>query len=156
VARVWVVNASPCIALERIGHLHLLSALADIIVPEGVLTELGRGPKPIGIEAVRPSRVVRVEVIHPTVAAWDLGLGEAEVLSWGASVPDVVAIIDDRAARRCAQVLGVGTCGTLGVVLEAKRAQLVPAATPLVQGLRSAGLFLSDSLVERALRAAGE
>jgi predicted nucleic acid-binding protein len=105
---------------------------------------------------VRPSRVVRVEVIHPTVAAWDLGLGEAEVLSWATLPPGAVAVVDDRAARRCAQVIGVGTCGTLGVVLEAKRAQLVPAATPLIQSLRSAGLFLSDSLVERAQRAAGE
>jgi predicted nucleic acid-binding protein len=75
VAEVWVVNASPLISLERIAHVHLLAAsAAEVILPEGVITEVGRGPKPLVGTALGAHRVVHVEEIHPTVAAWDLGL----------------------------------------------------------------------------------
>lgn len=52
---------------------------------------------------------VPIEEIAPDVAAWDLGKGESEVLSLAVKNPDCAAIIDDRAARRCAQTLGVIT-----------------------------------------------
>lgn len=156
-AEIWIVNASPLISLARIGHTHLLSALAaEVLVPEGVITEVGRGPQPLGPADLGKHRVVHVQEIHPTVAAWDLGLGEGEVLSLAAATVGARAILDDGAARRCAGALNVPVRGTLGVVLEAKRAGLVPAVAPLIEALRSTGLFLSDSLVQRALALAGE
>ena len=156
-AEVWVVNASPLISLERLAHVHLLAALAaEVIVPEGVITEVGRGPKPLAGPDLGTHRIVHVQDIHPTVAAWDLGLGEREVLSWAAATPGARAILDDGAARACAGALGVPVRGTLGVVLDAKRAGLVPAVAPLIEALRGTGLFLSDSLVRRVLAAAAE
>jgi predicted nucleic acid-binding protein len=157
VADVWVVNASPLISLSRIGEVHLLSALAaEVIIPDGVLGELSKGTVPLGAADLGRHRAVRVEQIHPIVAAWDLGPGEAEVLSYAASSPGFIAIIDDRAARRCASALRVPTRGTLGVILEAKRCGLVSAVAPLIEQLQKAGLFLSDEIVARALRSAGE
>jgi predicted nucleic acid-binding protein len=90
------------------------------------------------------------------VAAWDLGLGEGEVLSLAAATVGSRAILDDGAARRCAGALNVPVRGTLGVMLEAKRAGLVPAVVPLVKALQDTGLFLSDSLIQRALELCGE
>jgi predicted nucleic acid-binding protein len=157
VAEVWIVNASPLISLARIGHVHLLAVLAaDVVVPEGVITEVSQGPRALGAGDLGAHRVVRVGEIHPTVAAWDLGLGEGEVLSLTAATPGARAILDDGAARQCAAALGVPVRGTLGVVLEAKRAGAVQAVAPLIDGLRSAGLFLSESLVQRALASVGE
>lgn len=156
-AEVWVVNASPLISLERIAHVHLLSALAaEVILPEGVITEVGRGAKPLVGTALGAHQVVRVAEIHPTVAAWDLGLGEREVLSWAAASPGARVILDDSAARACAGALGVRVRGTLGVLLGAKKAGLVPAVAPLIEALRATGLFLSGSLVRRVLAAADE
>ncbi|MBK8985627.1 MAG: hypothetical protein IPM39_06035 [Chloroflexi bacterium] len=41
----WVVNASPIIVLAKVGHAHLLPALADkIIVPQKVVDEINAGP----------------------------------------------------------------------------------------------------------------
>ncbi len=117
-AEVWIVNASPLISLARIGHVHLLAALAaDVVVPEGVVTEVGRGPQALGTGDLGVHRVVRLGEMHPTVAAWDLGLGEGEVLSWTAATPGGRAILDDGAARQCAAALGVAVRGTLGVRL---------------------------------------
>ncbi len=58
--------------------------------------------------------------------------------------------------RRCAASLGVPTQGTLGLMLVAKRLGLIPEVRPPIDRLGHAGLYLSDALVERVLRAAGK
>jgi predicted nucleic acid-binding protein len=70
--------------------------------------------------------------------------------------PGTLAIIDDYAARTCAAVLGVPVKGTLGLALLAKQQGRVGAARPLVQELRRAGLYLSDTVTREALALVGE
>jgi predicted nucleic acid-binding protein len=65
-------------------------------------------------------------------------------------------VIDDYAARTCAEVLGVPVIGTLGLALRAKTRGRVAAARPLVEDLRRAGLYLSDRLINDALSLVGE
>jgi predicted nucleic acid-binding protein len=158
VAETWIVNASPLISLDRAGVLHLLSEVGrDIVVPPAVVAEVGKGPKPLTPAQLGPHRIVTIAAIHPIVAAWDLGLGESEVLSLAASTQgDVVALVDDRAARRCATALGVRTRGTLHVVLESKRLGIIPAVAPVIDRLRAAGLYLSEQVVSDALKIAAE
>jgi predicted nucleic acid-binding protein len=127
-----------------------------VVVPNAVVAEIGTGPKALLAAQIGTHRLVTVPAIHPVVAAWDLGAGESEVVTWAASTIGAVAVIDDRAARNCAAALSVRTKGTLRVLLEVKDASLLPAIRPLVDGLRAGGLFLSDALVERVLRLAGE
>ncbi|MDZ7954701.1 hypothetical protein [Nostoc sp. DedQUE09] len=55
------------------------------------------------------------------VAAWDLGKGESQVLSLALKNSDCAAIVDDRAARRCGQALGITTIRTGGLLILAKR-----------------------------------
>jgi predicted nucleic acid-binding protein len=153
----WVVNASPLIALDAIGSIHLLAPLAaEIVLPGAVIAEVGAGPRPLAPAQLGRHRSVTVDTIHPVVAAWDLGAGESQVVSWAAAQLGSVAVLDDRAARRCATALGVPTVGTLRILLEAKSAGLVPVVAPLIEGLRRAGIFLSDSVIANALTIAGE
>jgi hypothetical protein len=100
---VWVVNPSPLIAFDRIGCVHLLGQLArEVVLPAAVIAEVAAGPHPLAAAQLGRHRSVVVGGIHPVVAAWDLGAGETEVVSWAASQIGSVAILDDRAARRCA------------------------------------------------------
>ena len=99
---------------------------------------------------------VQTIVIAERIAAWDLGPGESAVLSWAMEHPGTVAVIDDHAARKCAEVMGVTVKGTLGLALLAKRRGRVPAARPVVDDLRRAGLYLSDEIVAKALTLVGE
>ncbi|MEY2833520.1 MAG: hypothetical protein RLZZ574_2779 [Cyanobacteriota bacterium] len=57
-------------------------------------------------------------------------------------------IIDDRAARRCAQTQGIATLGTGAI--------LISAVSPRIQALRDAGLWLSEELVNLLKQQAGE
>lgn len=153
----WVVNASPLIALGRIDRLHLLFDLgAEIVIPHGVVQEITRGPRAIEPSQLGPHRSVVVGALHPVVAAWDLGLGEGQVLAWAASSPGSTALLDDRAARRCAMALAIPVFGTLRLILRAKAAGLLPSAMEAVGALRESGLFLSEGLVAHVRRVAGE
>lgn len=140
--------------LARAGRLELLQSAGDrIIVPEAGAEEVTEHSD----EAARALQGHRwleqrsATAVPPAVASWDLGAGESAVLAWATAHPGTLTIIDDYAARTCAGVLGLPLIGTLGLALRAKVRGLVPAARPLVEELRRAGLYLSDGVIREAL-----
>lgn len=68
----------------------------------------------------------------------------------------VPCVVDDDYARRCARVMGVKTLGTCGVILLAKRRGIISCVKPALDALRTAVLWLSDSLIQTILKEAGE
>ena len=97
------------------------------------------------------SRVGRLDLL-----AWDLGAGESAVIAWGRENRGMEVIIDDLAARRCAATLGISVRGTLGLVLAAKQRGLIPSACAVLDELLNAGMYLSNSVINSALRRVGE
>ncbi len=156
-----IVNASPLIVLFKSQQADLLPQLfEEILVPEAVWEEItaaeGEDAASRQLPSVSWAQRVEVGVIAPEVTAWDLGKGESAVLSLALKTPDCGAVVDDRAARRCAQTLGLVTLGTGGVLLLAKRRGLIPTVSPRIQALRDAGLWLSEDLVNLLKQQAGE
>jgi len=156
-----VVNASPLIYLGYAGLIPLLQgAGSPVLVTETVAEEIRRrglrDPTVQILSAVSWLKEVKPVVERPEVTLWDLGAGETSVLSWALQHPGCMAILDDRAARRCAQALGIPLIGTLGLVLRAKRQGQIAAARPILRKLREVGMYLSDRIVEQALRLVGE
>ena len=106
-----VVNASPLILLAKIGRLALLSHLyAEIVIPKEVAAEIRTGP--VGdparswLNVSGQSWIREVGAIEPVIAAWDLGMGESEVLTWAHRHLGYEAIVDDRAARNTDPTIG--------------------------------------------------
>lgn len=155
--RRWVVNASPLIFLAQVDALSLLKELADeILVPFSVRDEV-LAPKVKKPPIELPDWLsLREDLPLPSeIAGWDLGAGESQVLAH-ALVSGSEAVLDDFEARQCARALGVPVTGTLGVILRAKKARLIPAARPLLEELLRRGLYLSKELLEQALGEVGE
>jgi predicted nucleic acid-binding protein len=160
-AERWVVNASPVILLGKAGVIHLLPLLCDeLVVPAGVVAEVGQGRVAdagrawlagAGAEFVRPA-----PPLNPTLALWNGGMGEAEVISWALAHAGFAAVLDDRAARRLAVSQGVPVLGSLRVIVKAKERGLVPQARPALEKLRGGGAYVSDELIDRAIALAGE
>jgi len=90
------------------------------------------------------------------LAGWDLGPGETSVLALASTEPGSIAVVDDAAARRCANSLGIPTRGTLSVLVQAKRAGLLAEVAPVMSRVREAGLYLSERLVREVLEQARE
>jgi predicted nucleic acid-binding protein len=156
-----VVNASPLIYLAHSGLIDLLQAEASTVcVPRTVSEEIRhRGPGDPTVQILSHTSWLReVEPVSPApkVLTWRLGPGETSVLSWCLAHSGSAAIVDDLAARRCAEALGVAFIGTLGLVLKAKRKGHLPAARPIVEKLLAAGMYLSPKILDRALALVGE
>ena len=154
-------NASPLILLAKVGEIDLLRALfPDFVIPAGVAKEITAGPADdparIWLSSQGTARVVGLQSVDPLVAAWDLGLGESEVLSWARARPGWEAVVDDAAARKCASALGIAVLGTLGVVLLAKRRGILPEVQTVLGRLREQGFRIAPDLLRGALRGAGE
>lgn len=94
--------------------------------------------------------------IPPGIMQWGLGPGESAVLAESLRPPGSYAVIDDLAARKCAAALGIPVIGTLGIVLRARKQDVIPAARPVMEDLLRGGMFLSRPLLDRALALVGE
>jgi predicted nucleic acid-binding protein len=159
--RVVIANTSPLLYLHQVGHLDLLRVLYKlVIVPPAVRVELQAGVK-AGIAVPDLAafswieiRTVQSQLLIPAIV--DLGPGEAEVIGLGLEHPGSLLILDDQLARRVAALNHLAFTGTLGVVLKAKQSGYLAAAGPVLERLRSSGLWLRDELVTAALRRAGE
>lgn len=156
-----VVNASPVIFLANAGLLDLLKvAGSELVVTTPVVAEIKRrGVTDPTVQALERSpwlTVIESPLIPAVIQSWDLGAGESATLAWAHSHPGTEAIIDDLSARRCATALGIPVRGTLGLVLTAKRRGQIPAARPVLEKLRQAGMYLSDRVLNQALALVGE
>jgi len=87
--------------------------------------------------------------IDNRIVVWNLGNGESQVLSWALRKPDHIAVIDDLAARRCAESLAIRCIGTAGLLVLASRKKLISSLAGALSQVRKAGLYLTDDLVER-------
>ena len=156
-----VVNASPIIGFARAGLLDLLQIAGPrIIVPTPVAEEVARGSRGEEVEKGLADQPW-LEVADPpptpsTILAWDLDPGETAVLAWAYTHPGSLAILDDRAARRCASALSIEVCGSVGLVLIARKRDVIPAARPVLERMRQGGFYLSDRIIDQAVFLVGE
>ncbi|MHB1035349.1 MAG: DUF3368 domain-containing protein [Pirellulales bacterium] len=160
-ANLPVVNASPLILLAHGGAFDLLRAGWDsVLVPSSVATEIRRrGPMDPTVLAMNHASWLTVIDDLPIPAAilpWELGMGESAVLAWAYANPGTEAICDDRAARRCAAALGIPVRGTVALVLGAKQQGLIDKARPILEDLVRAGMYLSERVLNDALKLVGE
>lgn len=146
-----VINASPLITLFRAGLHPLLPKLfSELLVPEAVWNEVvSRSYDDPATRGLPQSVWARktATTVDPAVAVWSPGAGETSVLSLSLHRLSYTAIVDDRAARRCARVLGVRTMGTAGIVVLAKRKGLIASVEDALRQLQGAGLWLCEDLI---------
>jgi uncharacterized protein len=159
---VVVSDTSPIRALAFVDALSLLHALfGEVLVPSAVEQEL-RTPRDGGAP-VDLTQVPFIQVCQPTDLSRiaelraDLDPGEAEAIALAGQIGATLLLIDERKGRRFAQAAGFQTMGALGVLLRAKKANLIPAIKPKLCQLRD-GLrfFIADELFDELLDVAGE
>lgn len=159
-----ISNTSPLQYLHQLGLLDLLPRLVGrVTVPGAVVAELEAGRAlgydlpdvtSLGWVVVRaPAASSRAKVLSP-----DLGPGEADVLRLALESPagDALVILDDMSAREAARGFGLKFTGTLGVLLEAKRAGLLPEVRPHLDRLDALGFRVARETRLAVLRRAGE
>lgn len=152
-----VADAGPVISLARIERLGLLHELYDeVLIPPAVDDEITRHPD--GFGGPRPVWVRTLQLRDGAAAAAlmrPMHAGEAEAIVLSQEQGRWL-LIDEATGRKVAVSSGIQVIGTLGVLLDAKRAGLIPQLDAVLVRLRQTGFRASDELLEGVLRAAGE
>jgi len=135
-------------------RVRLIRLFQEVVVPEAVAAELLKNHCPL-------PAWLRVEKVKDTVQvskyAQLLDSGEAEAIELARELRADRLLIDERKGRRLAAKEGLPVIGLLGVVLLAKRKNLIPSARSLLARLeREAGMYLAEDLREAALATVGE
>lgn len=156
-----ICDTSALLALHQIGQLDIPRSLGGIvIVPHAVWQELLTGRAGGHDVPDIPNfswMTLRSPVARPPLPiASRLGPGERDVLWLAQETSGSVAILDDEPARRVAAGLGLKYSGTLGLLMDAKRAGLVTTLAPLLDELERHRFHLSPRVRQAVLTAVGE
>jgi predicted nucleic acid-binding protein len=149
-----VLNASPLIFLVKIGLIAKLPEIVDqLFIPEGVISEIAKYKDEafewVSKEAEKYS--VKVAYVPKMIAAWDLGRGESEVITFAYQNKNMTVAIDDKAARNCARSLQIQLTGTIGLIILAKRKNLISDVEPYLTKLIESGYRISPLLFKQAI-----
>ena len=160
--RPIVSDTTVLLYLGRIGQIGLIPALfAPVHVPEQVILELDMG-RVLRPDTANPRDFEWATSVSVSEAAIDalppnrLGLGEQAVVAYAHAHQGFLAGLDDLQARRLAEALGLTVVGTLGVLLHAKRAGLIPTVRLLLDAVIAQGFRLTPDLYGDVLKLAGE
>ena len=157
-----VLNTSPQILLAKIGRLDLLIKLYnDILIPASVLDELL--VKPSGdIQKIQvliragDFQVQKATSENISRVRADLGAGEREAIALAIEKNADLVILDDQEGREIARSRGLSVTGTIGVLVEARKRNLIPSIRPELDRLIEAGMWLNEIFYDRILQEFGE
>lgn len=159
--RKVIVNSTPIIALCKAGALNLFKELyGDVTIPQAVYDEVSRKNDAVRKTLLASPWIHRERVRDDSARRMykaKLHDGEVEVMMLAQEHgPDHLVVIDDNAARRAAEYLGLRLTGTVGVLVRAKELGLIDAVMPIVRKMEANGIYLSDGLKDRVRRLANE
>ncbi|MFN3980957.1 MAG: DUF3368 domain-containing protein [Caldilinea sp.] len=134
-----VSNAGPLIYLSLLSRFFLLENLfSTVFIPDAVYQEVvldGRGQP--GADEVRAAiasgwlvRSTVTEQIAVDALLEELHAGEAEAIVLSRELAIKRILLDDRAARSKAQLMGLTVTGTIGILLLAHRAAMIEDIRP--------------------------
>lgn len=149
-----VVNTSPLIALDRIGHVDVLPQLfGNVIRPQSVVNELVAGKRIYGgTDALFHAPWLTTADDPPEMLLRkELGAGETAVIALALRMKADLTILDDLAARNVAAELGLNVTGTLGILLAAYRKGILKQPRQSFSALKEAGFRISDAMIGRIL-----
>lgn len=157
-----IVNSTPLIVLSNINHLDILQKLySDIYIPQAVFDEvtakndsacqqIKNNLNWIHICAIKNQSMKRMYQAK-------LHDGEVEVmiLAHENQNKDII-IIDDGAAKKTAKFLGLQVTGTLGVILKAKKENIISNVSSIMNQLIQNGFYITQEVYDFVKNEAGE
>jgi len=102
------------------------------------------------------SALVALSIMDLNIVQMGLGQGELEAIALYKHLNSDFLLIDDRRAKKFAQLNSVNVIGSLGVMILAKEKGLIAFIRDDVEKLISSDVFISENLINRVLASVGE
>jgi predicted nucleic acid-binding protein len=160
---IVVSDSSPLVTLSAVGHLDLMRTLfTTVLIPDAVYREVvAHGEGRAGATEVHDASWIRresaenISLVHALTLSLDVG--EAEAIALALERDADLVLLDERRGRQQAERMGLTITGTLGILVEAKRQNLIAEVRPILDALRAeADFWIADALYQRILDLAGE
>lgn len=160
---IVVSNTSPIFYLSTIGQLDLLRQLYDeILIPTTVFNEITDvGNTDISARVVPKCSWIKTQSAADRalvrILSKELDPGEAEAIALAVELKADRLLIDERLGRSAALKLGLKITGVLGILVAAKRNNLIQEVKPLLDILiNQVGFWIDEQLYTEVLQAVGE
>lgn len=159
-----VSDASPLIAFGRIGRLDILFALSKIVfIPESVANECTIDQTLPGARNIQNAIHNEQIIVRPDITIQGnqdhllniLGNGEAAAIRLAKST-NLPLLIDEKLGRGVAESFEIAIIGTGGILLLAKKNNIISKVKPILSELQKNGYRLSDELISIILNRAKE
>ena len=159
--RKVIVNSTPIIALAKAGKLDVLKAMyGQVIIPEAVFNEVTAKDDSARAMLLKNNDWIKVKSIKNTpekiMFRARLHDGEVEVMILARELDADLVVIDDYAARKTAEYIGLNLTGTIGTLIKAKQNGYIDAVMPIVQIMEQNGIYYSDQLKNQIRRLTSE
>lgn len=157
-----VCNATPLIALAKIGEINLLKEFfGEIYIPDAVYDDVvTRGQNRPGMNEVMDAKWIKRKSVRNKMMVKlllaELDKGEAEVLVLANEINADKVIIDEKKGRNAAELAGLGIIGTVGILLLAKRQKKIRSVKELLDKLKDEDFRLSNYVYEETILKAME
>lgn len=139
------------ILLDKINELEILHKLfGTIITTTEVASEFGQ-PLPSRVEIKQPSDKNYQSIIKVSVDK-----GEASAIALAIELNDCLLIIDDLRGRKFANQIGLAIIETIGVIVDAKLAGVIPSIKPILAKIKSTNFRITEQLEAIILKRSGE
>lgn len=159
--RKVIVNSTPLIALGKTGKLNLLRKMYNnITIPKAVFEEVTKKNDIVKREIIDADWISIEEVSdlkNKRMYSAKLHAGEVEVMILAQEYEgEHLVIIDDNAARKTADFLGLTMTGTLGVLVKAKMLGHIESVMPIIKRMEQQEIYFSEKLKEEIRKITNE
>lgn len=145
--------------LCNIGRLNILKEVfGSVVIPTAVHQELseitGQLEQIADLDFIKVIEADNLGTVFRLKQRLDDG--EAEAIALALELHADFLVIDEWRGRRVAKELNLPVIGLLGVLMTAKRKGILQKISPILTELINAGFRIHPSIIENALRDAGE
>lgn len=161
-SRRIVINTGPILALvSALGDLEILKVLYDeVYIPFEVCDEIRKGGETdFAIkEFEQATWLIKQEnkVTIPLYLESSLDIGEASVIETALQEKIATVCIDEAVGRRIARLNKLKLTGSIGILIKAKNTGYPLDIEKSLSRMKSHGIWLSDRVIEFALKQTGE
>ncbi|WP_339137440.1 MAG: DUF3368 domain-containing protein [Candidatus Electrothrix sp. GW3-4] len=150
-SEIIISDTSCLILLGKIDEIDVLHRLCEKVYITPTIKEEYGEDLPDWIEIKAPENTQ-----YQNLLEMDLDAGEASAIALSLETDRSILIIDDLKGRKIAERLHLTYSGTIGLLLQAKRAGILPALRPVVLKIRETNFRFSERLLDYLLEQAGE
>ena len=161
-AAIVIADASPLIALARVGGLSWLEQLfTEVMLTDVVLAEVLTGLYLATEAPIRQTltagwlKTVAITTTDPALP--DLDEGEASSIRLALSCKGpALLLIDERSGRAVAQDLGLSVAGTAAVIGMARQRDLITSARQVFADLHASDFRIAPAVIKAVLDRCGD